>query len=74
MTTKTPLVVGGGLVQDTTVCWLPYQPRPFVHGWVLTSDGGRDVWLRSDGLWTTDETDETVSLPATFERKQEVVQ
>ena len=71
MTTKTQLLVGGGLVQDITVCWLPYQPRPFVHGWVLALGGDRDVWLRSDGMWTTEETDERVSLPANFERKQE---
>ena len=74
MTTKTQLLVGGGLVRGITVCWLPYQLSPFVHGWVLTADGRRDVWLRSDGLWTTDETDEGVSLPANFERKQETDQ
>ena len=74
MTTKTPLVVGGGLVRNILVCWLPYQPRPFVHGWVLAPDGARDVWLRSDGMWTTEETDERVSIPANFERTQETGQ
>ena len=56
------LLCGGGLVRDITVCHLPYQPAPFVHGWIQTLDGPRDVWLRNDGLWTTEEGDERNSL------------
>jgi hypothetical protein len=51
------LLCGGGLIRDITVCHLPYQSAPFVHGWIQTPDGQRDVWLRSDGLWTTEEGD-----------------
>lgn len=54
----TDLLCGGGLIRDITVCHLPYQPAPFVHGWIATAAGPRDVWLRNDGLWTTDEGDE----------------
>lgn len=53
-----PLLYGGGNVQDITVCHLPYQKAPFVHGWIYTCDGRRDVWLRNDGLWTTAEGDD----------------
>ena len=62
MKAKQDLVFGGGLVRDITVCHLPYQGAPFVHGWVQTQDGPRDVWLRNDGLWTTNEGDERNSL------------
>ena len=58
----TALLCGGGLVHDVTVCHLPYQVSPFVHGWIETSNGARDVWLRNDGLWTTEEGDERNSL------------
>lgn len=53
---------GGGLVNDITVCYLPYQKYPFVHGWINTTDGPRDVWLRNDGLWTSNEDDKRNSL------------
>jgi hypothetical protein len=74
MPDKTQLVVGGGLVRNILVCWLPNQPRPFVHGWILAPDGARDVWLRTDGLWTTDEGDGGIPLPANFERNAEPYQ
>ena len=58
-----PLVCGGALVvRDITLCHLPYQDAPFVHGWIDTADGPRDVWLRNDGVWTSDEGDERNSL------------
>jgi len=56
------LLCGGGLIHDITVCHLPYRDAPFVHGWMSTADGPRDVWLRNDGLWTTVEGDEHNSL------------
>jgi hypothetical protein len=61
-TGSSALLCGGGLVRDITVCHLPYQPAPFVHGWMQTPDGPRDVWLRNDGLWTTEESDERNAL------------
>ena len=58
-----PLLCGGELVvRDIAVCHLPYQDAPFVHGWIDTADGPRDVWLRSDGVWTSEEGDERNSL------------
>lgn len=56
------LLCGGGLVRDITVCHLPHHDAPFVHGWIATANGPRDVWLRSDGLWTSEEGDERNSL------------
>lgn len=56
------LLCGGGLIRDITVCHLPYGDAPFVHGWIATAEGPRDVWLRNDGLWTTEESDERNSL------------
>ena len=50
------------VVHDITVCHLPYQNAPFVHGWIETAEGPQDVWLRNDGIWTSDETDERNSL------------
>ncbi len=71
-------------VSRITVCHLPYQPAPFVHGCLQTPDGPRDVWLRNDGLWTTCESDARNALllsdgwnppaviaDATTERKEE---
>jgi hypothetical protein len=49
-------------VRDVKICNLPYQPEPFVHGWISTAEGPKDVWLRNDGKWTTEEGDVRNSL------------
>ena len=49
-------------VHDVTLCHLPYQESPFVHGWIDGVDGPKDVWLRNDGQWTTEEGDSRNSL------------
>lgn len=59
---KEHLIVGGGTVQDIVICCLPYKKHPFVHGWIMTDDGPYDLWLRNDGLWTTDEENERNNL------------
>lgn len=54
-----PLLFGGEhVVHDIKVCHLPHQDGPFVHGWIETADGPRDVWLRCDGKWTSEEEDD----------------
>lgn len=45
-------------VSKITICKLPYQDLPFVHG----VRNGRDVWLRNDGVWTEVETNENVAI------------
>lgn len=53
-------------VSNITVCWLPYQPHPFVHG----ARNGKDVWLTRDGSWTEDEGSELCNLQATQELRE----
>lgn len=43
-------------IKEITICHLPYQDRPFVHGHIELPDGSKkDVWLKSDGSWTTED-------------------
>lgn len=47
--------VRAGRVRGITVCHLPYQKRPFVHGWIYDREsptGKADVWLMRNGAWT----------------------
>lgn len=46
-------------IKNVTICKLPYQDHPFVHG----SLDGRDVWLTRDGNWTEDETSPAANIP-----------
>ena len=55
-----------GPVTDISVNWLPYQELPYVGG----HRGGRDVWLRDDGVWVEDEGDERNSLEAGFNLRE----
>lgn len=54
------------LVSEVTVCWLPYQDQPFVHG----VRDGKDVWLTRSGEWTEDESHGQIPLPYTQQAKQ----
>lgn len=48
-----------GNVKKITLCYqFGYHRRPFVNG----VRDGKDVWLRDDGVWTEDETDERIGL------------
>lgn len=46
-------------VSDITICKLPYQEHPFVHG----VRNGRDVWLKNDGTWTEEDCCHDASIP-----------
>lgn len=54
-------IIENGEVSDIKICKLPYQYDAFVHG----CRRGRDVWLRNDGQWTEEETDERCAIPTT---------
>ena len=46
-------------VSHISFCYqLGYHKTPFIHG----VREGRDVWLRDDGVWTEDETDERIGV------------
>ncbi len=54
-----------GSVRDIRVCHLPYQPGPFVVGMIDNAEsptGESNVWLRSDGAWTTIDGDPLCTL------------
>lgn len=46
-------------IKDISICKLPYQDHPFVHG----VRDGIDVWLLSDGTWTEEETHPDAGIP-----------
>lgn len=47
------------MVQKLTICKLPYQDHPFVHG----VRDGMDVWLMTNGEWTETDGHPNSSIP-----------
>ncbi len=46
-------------VLKITFCYqFGYHKKPFVHG----VQDGKEVWLRDDGQWTEDESDERIGV------------
>ncbi len=46
-------------ITNITICKLPYQKHPFVHG----ERDGKDVWLTQSGEWTEIEGDPSTAIP-----------
>ena len=46
-------------ITEITICKLPYQKHPFIHG----VRDGKDVWLESNGKWSEEEDSEIAEIP-----------